>query len=89
MTDLLACRAFVLEALNTECRMRPKAKGLEWIDNERLAVTVAANKWATAHGYRTVTVDDVERVEGMAVGHYDYTSKFALAVAELVVDGAA
>jgi hypothetical protein len=86
---LLSCQAHILRALSAECCRRPDANGLEWIDNERMAVTVAANAWATAHGYRTVTVDEVERVEGMAVGHYDYASKFALYVAELVVDGAA
>jgi hypothetical protein len=43
------------------------------------------NQWAGAHGYRTVTIHDVERVEGRAVGHVDYASKLALYVAELVV----
>jgi hypothetical protein len=58
----------------------------EWIEAERFAVAVAANQWATAHppAY-TVSVEDVERVEQLAVGHVDYASKLALYVAELVL----
>ena len=55
-----------------------------WVETERMAVALEANKWATAHGWRTVTVDDVERVEVRAVGHVDYATKLALYVAEEV-----
>jgi hypothetical protein len=85
--DMLTCRAHVLAALIKEAKKRNQCDGMEWVDNERLAVAVAANQWAGAHGYRTVTIHDVERVEGQAVGHCDYASKLALYVAELVCVG--
>lgn len=57
----------------------------DWVEFERLTITVAANAWAVAHGSTdTITVADVERVEGLAMGHSDYASKLALYVAELI-----
>lgn len=59
---------------------------LTWIESERLAVAVAANEWAEAHGItRRITVEDVERVEHMAVGHVDYARKLSLYVGDLVL----
>ena len=66
--------------------MQHRGPDLAWIANEREAVAMAANQWATAHGYDvSVTVADVERIEVCAVGHVDYASKLALYVAEHVV----
>lgn len=57
-----------------------------WIDDERMAVALAANRWAREHGLATrVTVTGVRMVEVRAVGYSDYASKLALYVAELVV----
>lgn len=59
----------------------------DWVERERLAVASEANRWAVANeGWQTVTVQDVERVEGRAMGHIDYPSKLALYVAELTWD---
>lgn len=55
-----------------------------WIDRERLAMCVEANLWALAHRRPTITVDDIERIEGLAVGHSDYASKISFYVAQLV-----
>lgn len=79
----LDCRDHIHAALTAE--MRGRAEHQDWIERERLAVTVAANNWAEAHGLaERVTVDDVEAVEVRAVGHSDYGTKFALYVAELI-----
>jgi hypothetical protein len=81
---ILDCRSHVLAALIEA--MGERHTSPDWIRNERLAVTIAANRWAQAHGYdRHVTVADVEHLEGNAVGHYDYARKLALYVAEFVV----
>lgn len=81
----LACRDYVLSALIKAMERRHEYMGIEWVSPERMAVAVAANEWATANApAATVTVDDVERVEQMAVGHSDYATKLALYVAELV-----
>lgn len=56
-----------------------------WEADERYVVATAANTAAVAYGAPgRVTVDDVKRVEGRAVGHSDYAPKLALYVAELV-----
>ena len=64
---------------------RDETQGMEWIDNERVALAVAANQWAQAHGLdRRVTVVSVLTIEGRAVGHIDYAEKIALYVAEIL-----
>lgn len=76
---------FIKAALVDEMAKRSQAKDLEWVDNERLAVALAANRWASAHGISArVSVHDVERVEPRAVGHVDYASKLSLYVADLL-----
>lgn len=79
----IECRDYVRAALRAEQLNRSLAN-LDWIDAERLAVTMAANEWAQAHGRPTITVDDVKRLEQLAVGHSDYTLKLSLYVSELV-----
>jgi hypothetical protein len=89
--QLMACRSYILSRLIET--MEERAASDDWIGNERLAIALAANEWATTHdrahvtaaGYhRPVTVEDVERIETRAVGHADYASKLALYVAEYV-----
>lgn len=88
MSRTLACRDHILDALIAEMAHRHDDPGLGWIDRERQAVADAATAWATAHGIdRTVTVDDVERIEGPAVGHIDYAQKLSWYVAEFVTNG--
>lgn len=84
VNDHRSCREDVLAALNAAAAHR--GNDLSWIDHEREVVATAANVWAMLHNYpNRVTVDDVERVERGAVGHYDYASKLALYVADLIV----
>lgn len=81
-----SCQRHIYDALVSA--MSRRGHDLSWIEHERQAVAIAANSWAGAHpGTRTVSVEDVERVETMAVGHIDYGPKLALYVAELVTAG--
>lgn len=81
---LMQCRAHVFDALVGAGRSRDQRD--DWEEHERLAVTLAANEWAQAHGYPTrLTVADVERIERPAIGHSDYGAKLALYVAENVL----
>lgn len=84
---LLGCRDYVLEAFNREADKRSRWHYSQaWAERERTAIAVAANVWADAHGIAArVTVDDVEKLEGRAVGHVDYATKLALYVAESIV----
>lgn len=86
MYDFRRCQDHIHRALLQEMSHRGDRGDATWIEREREAVAIAANQWATAHGMATVTVDDVERVEPMAVGHMDYGSKLALYVTELVFE---
>lgn len=82
MSDLRKCADYIYAALVNEMADRSAP---EWEENERVAVAIAANQWTQAHPpAMTVTVEDVERVESMAVGHVDYARKLSLYVAELV-----
>lgn len=86
--SIRGCRSHVFAALSDAMRHRHLRKDT-WVDDERLAVVIAANEWAQAHGFdRRVTVADVERIEVGALGHVDYASKLALYVAEFLVDPA-
>jgi hypothetical protein len=75
-----ACRRYILDALLTAAEHREDG----WVERERRAVALAASEWAVIHGQEQVTVDEVEQVEGLAVGHVDYAEKLALYVTELV-----
>lgn len=55
----------------------------DWVERERQVVADEVNRWAISHGWRTITVADVERVEPMAMGHIDYARKLALYACEL------
>jgi hypothetical protein len=83
MSPRLACHEHIYKALRAE--MDHRAQHEDWVERERAAVATAAREWAAHAGYdRSVTVEDVERIETSAVGHCDYASKLALYVAELV-----
>ena len=56
----------------------------EWIIAERQAMFDAVNSKRTARDKTPLLITDIERVERQAVGHSDYTHKFALYCAMLV-----
>lgn len=78
------CRTHLLNALVTEMDERHQNPDT-WIENERLAITIAANEWALSHGLQVLLlVSDAEDVEQLAVGHVDYARKLALYVTEMI-----
>lgn len=79
--SLMRCRDGVLAALVEAARDRRDG----WAEHERDAMVIAANYYALSNpGLTTITADDIERIEGLAVGHVDYADKIALYVAEMV-----
>jgi hypothetical protein len=56
---------------------------LEWVVYERQMMQCAVNQVRVERGMAPVTEDDVARVERQALGHCDYSRKFALYCAEL------
>ena len=70
------------ELLITEAKKRHERE--DWITMERTAMWEAVNRHRTQVGKEPVTVEEVERVEQLAVGHTDYGTKYALYCTELV-----
>lgn len=57
-----------------------------WILKEREAMLTEVNEHRNNLGKEPLSLEDVERVENRAVGHFDYTQKYALYCTELVED---
>ena len=77
---------FIATALDNQITSWRDLSG-DWIEQERRAVATAANNWISRSGLSGlvhVTVDDVERVEGPALGHSDYVRKLSMYVADIV-----
>lgn len=55
----------------------------EWVRYERDTMWAEVNAARTEAGLRPVLLADILRVEQQAVGHVDYTTKYALYCAEL------
>lgn len=94
--ERLACVERMEATLLGAMSERPERQGLapapdggtevEWVAFERQAMLFQVNRERGALGKSPVTVEDVLRVEGRAVGHSDYARKFAIGCADLVED---
>ena len=60
---------------------------LAWILYERQVMFNAVNQERIARNLEPITMKELRRAEDCATGHCDYTRKFALYCAELVIDG--
>lgn len=56
----------------------------QWIVDERAAMLTVVNVHRARAGKSSLSLVDVERVEGCACGHSDYARKFSLYCAELI-----
>jgi hypothetical protein len=72
------------ELLCSEAEKRDQRE--DWPTVERTAMWEAVNRHRTQVGKERLPIEDVERVEQMAVGHTDYGTKYALYCTELVED---
>ena len=59
---------------------------LEWVIYEREVMLKAINAVRLQRGRPGVTIHEVMRMENCAVGHVDYSRKFALYAAELALE---
>lgn len=62
----------------------PSGPECEWAVYERSMMHDAVNKLRAGQSLPPLPLADIERVEQLAVGHSDYTAKFAFYCAELV-----
>lgn len=58
---------------------------LYWNDFEKLVMYRAVNQFRYSLRKQFIAYKEIERVELMAAGHFDYTKKFALYCAELIL----
>jgi hypothetical protein len=69
--------------LEAQAKLRSKYSNCEWVAAERELMHHLVNQERKARGLAKLLVSEIERVELLAVGHSDYTRKFALYCAEL------
>lgn len=80
LVDAVAERKARPEEITTE-----NGREFAWIVHERETVFNAVTQERAKLGKAAIPITEVIRVERMAVGHSDYTTKFALYCAELVL----
>lgn len=95
MNDLSLLAARFLDVLTEAQKERPQRDGLveradgypelEWAAYERGVMQAEVNRVRAEGGREPIPLALVERVEGQAAGHSDYSFKFALYCAELAV----
>jgi hypothetical protein len=59
---------------------------LAWVVYEREQIHKIVNDMRQAQGKERLPIEEIERIERLAVGHVDYASKIALYAMELVHD---
>lgn len=79
---LLATRDLLLQQLGVAQRQR--GKRADWIEHERSTMFDSVNCERTIMSKRALPITEIERVEKLALGHSDYSLKFALYCAELI-----
>lgn len=75
----------IYDAFRREAQKRIQSPVVEWdqqIVNERLAVHEAAREIAIKNGLRIPSLAEVEQEENLAMGDFDYGSKWAHGVAQ-------
>ena len=99
LIDLRDTKAHMLSALNKAQEKRQerlamvdtfdawgyKTKVPEWHLYELGTMLLEVNRFRTANKLSPIDIVQLQRVESMACGHSDYSSKFALYCAELAI----
>lgn len=83
-TDRIKLRDSMLKVLSTAQEQRKTRE--DWIQFERDTMFDAVTRERAKLGKGPRTMKDLMVVENLACGHSDYSSKFALYCAELVLD---
>ena len=93
MNQRLQLRDKLLKVLSTAQEKRPSLRNsvevdgeLAFVHYERHQIYDAVLRERQRLGKPPVALSAVKRVEQLAMGHFDYSSKFALYCAELVLD---
>jgi hypothetical protein len=57
----------------------------KWIDKEHEAMLNEVNRHLTERGRPVIALEELRKAEQLALGHSDYSSKFALYCAEIIL----
>lgn len=79
-------KASLLDVLSKQQARRDSYSDLMWIQDESNRMLRETNDWRGLLGKRPVAIEAIAKVETWACGHTDYSSKFALYCAEIVLD---
>lgn len=83
-------KSAAMEAISTALRQESKKrKGrtpTQWREAELHAVYATAQYFAQQNDLRVPLLEEVLKVEKQALGHSDYSSKWSLYVAEIMID---
>lgn len=82
---LIELRDHFLDMLNAQQKLRKTYAGLSWITAEIELMHRLVNTERAARGIAGVPVSDIHRIESGCCGHSDYSLKFSLRCAELVL----
>lgn len=80
------CDHFLEVISKAQKKYREECKGTEWVEQERNTMFEEVNRQRGVRGLPSVLLKDLMKAETMVCGHFDYSSKFALYCAELVLD---
>lgn len=73
----------IYDAFQDEAKKRDRRIGsMDWEHQERLRVFREARDYAHENGLSVLSLDEIRDCESLAIGHVDYGSKWANAVAE-------
>lgn len=75
----------IYNALVAQQALRSTYKGIGWVEAERLVVWEKSKEVAFRMAITPLSLKAVEQAEMQAMGHTDYTAKFARGVAEALL----
>lgn len=86
-SELIQLRDHLLDVLSEaqEKYRKMYIHTLEWVDKEREAMLSEVNRQLVNRQKSEISMDQLIRAEHLAVGHTDYSSKFSLYCAEIIL----
>lgn len=86
-SELIQVRDHLLDILSAaQTKFRKKYPDTaDWIAKEHEVMLNEVNRMLADRGRSTITLTDLRAAEQLAVGHTDYSSKFSLYCAEIVL----
>lgn len=89
MTELISLKnrlTYVLSEAQIKYRSK-KADNIDWADLELMDVLKEVNWHLMTRCQKEISLGELKRIEKFALGHHDYSNKFALYCAERILFG--